>query len=306
MTNSYLNLRNPRQWKSVTGLSEAEFHQLVACFKIKYEEKYGIPLSQKIKYVPRNQAVFKTYEDLAFFGFFQLKNSLTYDSLGFVFQTDGSNAQRTFNNFINLMEPVLQELGHLPKRTLESVEEFETLLGSEEDICIDGTEIPIQRPENEQINKMAFSGKKKGHRIKNLIVTNLRKRILYVSGLFYGSVHDYTILKTVFDKEKNWFEFCKVRIDLGFLGFGSDYLYGDLSIPHKKKRGKKGEPKPELSEEQKIYNKAESSVRVVVEHSIGGMKRFRFLGERIRLKSLVFIDKIIGVCAGLWNFHLST
>jgi hypothetical protein len=44
-------------------------------------------------------------------------------------------------------------------------------------------------------------------------------------------------------------------------------------MPHPRKRIKKGEPKFEFTPEQKEYNWEQSSIRVGVEHSIGGMKR---------------------------------
>jgi len=41
-----------------------------------------------------------------------------------------------------------------------------------------------------------------------------------------------------------------------------------------------------------------------VEHAIGGMKRFRVLINRSRIRKPKYKDDIIGVCAGLWNFKL--
>jgi putative cell wall-binding protein len=83
---------------------------------------------------------------------------------------------------------------------------------------------------------------------------------------------------------------------LGYQGFGKEYICGCLKIPHKKKRNSV------LSEEQKNENKNISSTRVRVEHSIGGMKRYRILSERLRMHDYEEYDLIVGVCAGLWNF----
>jgi hypothetical protein len=47
-----------------------------------------------------------------------------------------------------------------------------------------------------------------------------------------------------------------------------------------------------------------ASERIIVEHSIGGMKRYRILSDRLRLHDFDFYDVILGVCAGLWNYHL--
>jgi len=49
-----------------------------------------------------------------------------------------------------------------------------------------------------------------------------------------------------------------------------------------------------------------ASERIKIEQSISGLKRYRILSERLRIQSLDFYDKILGVCAGLWNFYLSS
>jgi|WetSurMetagenome_2_1015567.scaffolds.fasta_scaffold93445_2 hypothetical protein len=35
------------------------------------------------------------------------------------------------------------------------------------------------------------------------------------------------------------------------------------------------------------------------------LKRYRILSERLRTQSIDFYDKVVGVCAGFWNFYLS-
>lgn len=102
-----------------------------------------------------------------------------------------------------------------------------------------------------------------------------------------------------FPPEQNWFaDFC-VRVDLGFLGFEQDYVCKELLIPHKKPK------KQELTQTQKEENKVLASKRIVVEHAIAGMKRYRILADRLRMHDLELYDVILGVCAGLWNFYLS-
>jgi hypothetical protein len=134
-------------------------------------------------------------------------------------------------------------------------------------------------------------------------VTNPKKRILYISNAYEGSRHDYKLLQDCFAPSINWFKQKIVRLDLGFQGFQELYKCKKLYIPYKKKRVKKGECN-ELSEAQKQANKAQAADRINVEHSIGGMKRYRIISHRLTLKSSVIINCIIGVCAGLWNFVL--
>lgn len=113
-----------------------------------------------------------------------------------------------------------------------------------------------------------------------------------------GRAHDFFILKTELPPQKKWFTKFKVRLDLGYQGFKDEYEYAELFIPHKKKR------KGELNEEQKTQNREISSKRIKVEHSIAGLKRYRILSERLRLRDFDLYDDIIGVCAGLWNFTI--
>lgn len=144
---------------------------------------------------------------------------------------------------------------------------------------------------------------KKKHTRKSLFLSGRRKYIFYVSSLFAGSVHDFEILKRCFDATYEWFKKFTGRVDLGFQGIAQLYRFKKLFLPIRRKRVKKGCCN-ELSKEEKQINKEQASERVVVEHSIGGMKRYRILSNNIRIKNTGFLDTIIGVCAGLWNFLL--
>lgn len=94
-------------------------------------------------------------------------------------------------------------------------------------------------------------------------------------------------------------------LDLGFIGFSDLYLCKKLEIPIKKQRATKLN-KNELNDEQKEFNKKVSQQRIYVEHAIGGMKRYRILVNRNRLKNNDIINQTIGVCAALWNFDLDS
>lgn len=125
------------------------------------------------------------------------------------------------------------------------------------------------------------------------------RRILYLSHCWVGKTHDYRMFQEEFPPEQHWFETFCVRVDLGFLGFEKDYVCKELRIPHKKPK------KQELTPTQKEENKLLASKRIVVEHAIAGMKRYRILADRLRMHDLELYDDILGVCAGLWNFYLS-
>ena len=144
---------------------------------------------------------------------------------------------------------------------------------------------------------------KKSHTVKSLLLTNKEKRILYVSELYEGCVHDYHLLQACFPAQQDWFKQKIIRMDLGFQGFKDLYKCEKVYIPYKKKRCAKGESN-ELSEEQKGQNKEQAGQRIKIEHSIGGMKRYRILSHRLAIKSIPTLNCIVGICAGLWNLVL--
>jgi hypothetical protein len=88
-------------------------------------------------------------------------------------------------------------------------------------------------------------------------------------------------------------------VDLGYLGIAKDYVCKSIMIPHKKRK------KHQLTDEQKRENRSLAAERVAVEHSIDGIKRYRFLSDRLRTHDLDLYDNILEVCGGLWNFYLS-
>jgi hypothetical protein len=141
---------------------------------------------------------------------------------------------------------------------------------------------------------------KKAHTLKFLILANKNKQIKFLSEAYCGSSHDYAILKNVLPPDNEiWFDEHSLHVDLGFLGICKDYPSYQISIPFKKS---KNNP---LTEEQKLINKQKSSIRVTVEHSIGGLKRFRFLSDRLRCRNIELYNIVAGTCAGIWNFCLT-
>ena len=132
-----------------------------------------------------------------------------------------------------------------------------------------------------------------------MILSNPQKKILYVSNCWVGKTHDYRMLLEEFPPEQEWFKNFRVRVDLGFLGIEKNYVCKELLLPNKKKKNQ------ELNPVQKIENRLLARERIFVEHSIGGMKRYRILSDRLRVHDLSLYNVILGVTAGLWNFYLT-
>ncbi len=140
--------------------------------------------------------------------------------------------------------------------------------------------------------------KKKAHTSKGIVISLKNRWIGFLSHFYPGKHHDYSLLKKIFTPDKQWLEKFTVRLDLGFLGFDKVYRYKKYFLPLKKPKGQ------DLTEAQRAINKAQAGERIVVEHAIGGLKRYRMLSDRLRMHDLERYDDVLGVCAGLWNFYL--
>lgn len=163
---NYQNVRNERQWKSSTGLSENQFHQLSKYFGETYEFFHEVSLSVKAERLD-SDLLLKSYDDCLFFVLFQLKNGLCYDNLGLLIGTDGSNAQRNFELYVNILSLTLQRQNVMPARNFKNLDEFKERIGLESEIIIDGVEHSTQRPKDYEKQKQLYSGKKSVIPIKN-------------------------------------------------------------------------------------------------------------------------------------------
>ena len=172
------------------------------------------------------------------------------------------------------------------------------------ELIFDGTENETERPKGYEDQKVKYSGKKSTHTDLAMVLSDKSQWIYYVSNLYPGSNVDFGVLKHEFAPDGGWFRNVKLLVDLGFVGIDKIYKIKELIIGEKKPRKSKKNPNTRLSPEQKEKNKAVSKERIFVEHAIGRMKKYRILKNRCRIKSMHLKNRIIGICAGLSNYHL--
>jgi DDE superfamily endonuclease len=84
--------------------------------------------------------------------------------------------------------------------------------------------------------------------------------------------------------------------DKGFQGF----CLQDVTIIQPKKKPSGGE----LTPPEKAANRRISSIRIRIEHAIGGVKRYRIVKDKIRLLKDGIRDAVMETCCGLHNFRL--
>jgi hypothetical protein len=84
--------------------------------------------------------------------------------------------------------------------------------------------------------------------------------------------------------------------EMGFQGF----VLADVTMIQPKKQPRGGE----LTPPEKATNRRISSIRIRIEHAIGGVKRDRMVKDNIRLVKDGIRDTMMETCGGLHNYRL--
>lgn len=282
--------------KALTGMSAQEFQDILPDFTYELRRYYMTKPNRKRKIGAGQKGHLQTNEAKLFFILFYLKTYPTFDVLAFFSNKSRGRSCEAAHLYLYIVEKALGKKIVLPQRKITSVEEFYEKFPEVKDIFVDGTERRIQRPKRKKQNKRTYSGKKKAHTRKNVVVTDEKKRILVVSPTKPGRRHD----KRLTDRELLIERIPKdigIWADSGFQGIA--HLHPNTLVA---KRAHKNKP---LTKEEKKENRIISSFRIVAEHAIGGMKRYRVMTDVLRNKIGVFDDRIAVVTAGIWNYHLT-
>lgn len=287
-------MKDGRMMRALTGLSAEAFGDLTRKFGPLLREQRGRRPGRKTSVGSGRIGALKTDALKLFFVLFYLKVYPTYDVLGALFGKPRGRSHDSIKEFLPILEKALGRQLALPVRQIRSVEEFYQRFPGVRDVFIDGTERPIQRPQRPRGNRRHYSGKKKSHQRKQVVVSDERRRILILTAAKPGRRHD----KNLSDRAQLTRHLPPEVGVFGDTAFTGNQ-HPNLQIPQK---ARKNRP---LSEEQRAENRWVSQARVVVEHAIGGMKRFGVMRQKLRNKIGRFDDQAALVCAGLWNFHLA-
>jgi DDE superfamily endonuclease len=159
--------------------------------------------------------------------------------------------------------------------------------------CHDGTERRIQRPKDADEEIRYYSGKKKSHTVKNLVLVNRELIIEFLSETSPGRVHDKRLADvTPYPLPQG----SHLLQDLGFLGFTLEGV--TIEMPHKKPKG------GELTDSQKETNHALSRRRIAIEHVNSSIKRLRILKDVCRLLLTEVRDCVMEISCAFHNFRL--
>lgn len=259
--------KGSKYFRRITGMKQEVFNKLLEIMSIALKKKHA-----KGGRIPELSIEYILLTALEYW-----REYRTYAAIGADFELDESNICR----WVKWCEDVLMQSGEI---TLPGKKAL--LSGNYEVIQIDATETPIERPKSNQ--RKFYSGKKKRHTIKSQIVVDKATKQIICVKTSEGKRHDFKLFK---DSKLPVKQSTKVETDSGFQGIKQ--IHKNSEHPTRKPR------KGALTDYEKAENRRIAQSRIVNEHAIGFLKRFRILSERYRNRRRRFalrLNLIAAIC----------
>jgi len=197
---TYNALQNDRrQFLALTGLTLSEFHLLLGAFTRAYDRVY--PADQTLAGQPRQRlagggckGILHPPEQKLLFLLVYLKTYPLQALLGELFELSQAGANYWIHRLLPVLRAALDDVGVLPERHPDHFAQSQPPVAGDPRLIIDGTERRRQRPQNPAKQALHYSGKKKTHTDKNVVIVQLpRKQIGFLSQTYAGKTHDKKI-----------------------------------------------------------------------------------------------------------------
>jgi hypothetical protein len=200
---NYTGLKsNQPKFLALTGLTPAEFQRLVVAFRQCYERRF--PSDQTMAGRPRRRPVgagrkssLDRPEQKLLFILVYLKAYPLQVVLGELFDMSQPRANQWIHRLLPILRDALEALGVRPERSPEHFGERQPGPGKPTFI-IDATERRRQRPKNPEKQALFYSGRKKKHCDKNVVIVPVQnQRVEFLSRTYAGKTHE----KWITDRE---------------------------------------------------------------------------------------------------------
>ena len=163
---------NPTETKRLIGISYSNLIELMEMAKDK-DKKHKEKLEKQKTRLIRAGGGAKSklsVEDQIVLTLIYLRQSLTFQVLGLLFQVSESTANNIFNYWLKILEDGLPpSLIEQVKKNEENESELLEIL-TDYELIVDSAEQEIPRPRDYQEQKKFYSGKKKEHTRKNQLI----------------------------------------------------------------------------------------------------------------------------------------
>jgi hypothetical protein len=197
---TYTELQNnPRKFLALTGLTLPEFQLLLPAFTRSYEELFST--EQTLAGCPRQRfpgggrtGVLHLPEQKLLFILVYLKTYPLQVVLGELFDLSQQGANFWIHRLLPVLHRTLDDLGVLPERNPKHFDLSPLPPEEQPQLIVDGTERRRQRPKSPEKQALHYSGRKKTHSDKNVLVAEVRsKRIGFLSHTYVGKTSEKKI-----------------------------------------------------------------------------------------------------------------
>lgn len=313
--------RKPNQFLSVTGMTLTDFQNLLPQF-----ERANGQLEQR-----RKACVVRTKKErrrragggakfanemadrlLMLLLYYRLY--LTQEFLTLLFRAEHKSV---ICRNVQLMRPVFEAVLPVPERArsrilslakkeqerrrkrVRSVEEFREAY-PELTFIIDGVEQPKRKPKKPTKRKSDYSGKKRRHTLKQIVIGTPAGIIVDQSPSVGGRPHDFRVFKEDQAARAVCREFKDYRVTLyGDSGFDG---MSRMGLPAEVRLNKKARRDHPLTRDQKKLNRLRSATRIEIEHTFSRRKKYRIASDIYRNRDEDY-DQAMNIVGGLVNLR---
>ena len=191
--------KNRRKFIALTSLTPREFKRLLPAFGRAYERRYPTNKTHAGKARKRKtgggrKGNLHGLEQKLLFTLVYQKTYPLQVLIGEVFGLSQSRVNEWIHRLLPVLKQALAKLGALPERNPRQFARRERRKSKTKALIIDGTERRRQRPKNPEKQALHYSGKKKTHSDKNVVIVNAETtRVGYLSQTCVGKIHDKKI-----------------------------------------------------------------------------------------------------------------
>jgi hypothetical protein len=165
-----LVIRDDRQMKALTGVSQAQFDFLLPVFSHVYQEAQQQRYEERVKAGKRSRkpgagikGKLPTMADKLQFVLYYYKTYPTFDVLSAQFDMVRSKANENLHKLSPILYDTLVQLELMPYRELETPKALRKAVAGVDQLIIDATEHAYRRSQDAATQREHYSGKKKTH-----------------------------------------------------------------------------------------------------------------------------------------------
>jgi hypothetical protein len=294
--------QHPNVFYAVTGLRVGEFDELLADVLPRYAQTEWERLTRpdRQRAIGAGHPFDLNERDHILLTVVWLRVYPTHEVLGYLFGVSDSTVSRLIGRVLPMLEQAGRDTMRMPDPGKKRRRSLDELLRDTPELAvvIDSFEQRVQRPRDRDEADGYYSGKKKQHTLKSQVaVDETTGQVVDVSDSVPGPTADLNLLEQSHLLDRLPSGVGSIG-DLAYVGI--DKLHpNDLgAAPRRKPRGK---PRPP---EDVAYNTAFSRRRIIVENTIGRMRRYQSITQTDRNHRQEHTPRVVAI-AGLINRQIA-